>query len=386
MLHIFPKWAVCWMEWSEGKFMLEYCGSQWDWCCPLRDIWKFEGRQCFWSVTVTGCLLALSGPLSRAALTMKSVCLPHDSICPTGQLCRWKTCYQSYELRSITQCFRVFKFCLLFRVQLISKECSHCVNQGMTVLCFVRNFIKGLLCHWQWFCLSFWGHPCKVHSIYIGSWCVHGNFSWVQASDHSFMISSVVVCMLRYVSLYCMLPFLYIIYIYHLLFWIWGMLVKFYTSGLIFQPQRCSWSNTSSCSSSTNNFPECIDTTTGQSIDLFEIIYAYMFYNLWISLQEGIKAWNSLFKRGHCVWWARDASPAPHSRRRCVHSKPTNAQCAREWAGTTPVPVTAQLNHHVARNDQVAAVLRKQLREIRVAEGTLFSELLASTLALIYKS
>ena len=96
-----------------------------------------------------------------------------------------------------------------------------------------------------------------------------------------------------------------------------------------------------------------------------------------ISLKHVPVSWNSP---------RRDASPAPHSRRRCVHSKPTNAQCAREWAGTTPVPVTAQLNHHVARNDQVAAVLRKQLREIRVAEGTLFSELLASTLALIYKS
>ena len=136
----------------------------------------------------------------------RAVCIPHDSICPTGQLCRWETCFQSYELRSITQCFRVFKFCLLFRVQLVSKECNHCVNQGMTVLCFVRNFIKGLLCHWQWFCLSFWGHPCKIHSIYIGSWCVHGNFSWVQASDHSFMTGSVVICMLRYMSLYCMLP------------------------------------------------------------------------------------------------------------------------------------------------------------------------------------
>lgn len=174
------------------------------------EIWG-GGGQCFWSVTGTGCLLALSGPLSRAALTMKSVCLPHDSICPTGQLCRWKTCSQSYELRSITQCFRVFKFCLLFRVQLISKERNHCINQGMTVLCFVRNFIKGLLCRWRWFCLSFWGHPCKVPSVYTGSWCVHGNFSWVPASDHSFMISSVAICMLRSVSLYCMLPFLYII-------------------------------------------------------------------------------------------------------------------------------------------------------------------------------
>lgn len=29
-----------------------------------------------------------------------------------------------------------------------------------------------------------------------------------------------------------------------------------------------------------NNFPECIDITTGQGIDLFEIIYAYRFSNL----------------------------------------------------------------------------------------------------------
>ena len=27
--------------------MLEYCGSQWDWSCPLRDIWKFEGGAVF---------------------------------------------------------------------------------------------------------------------------------------------------------------------------------------------------------------------------------------------------------------------------------------------------------------------------------------------------
>ena len=69
-----------------------------------------------------------------------------------------------------------------------------------------------------------------------------------------------------------------------------------------------------------------------------------------------------------------------------MHSKPTNAQCTREGAGPTPVPVTARLNHHAARNDQVAAVLCKQLQEIRVAEGPLFSELLESTLALIYKN
>ena len=87
----------------------------------------------------------------------------------------------------------------------------------------------------------------------------------------------------------------------YLLFWIWGMLVKLYTSGLIFQPQRCSWPNTSSCLSSTNNFPECIDITIGQGIDLFEIIYACRFYNLWISLQEGKKAWQTVLLRGAIV-------------------------------------------------------------------------------------
>ena len=198
------------MEWSEGKLMLEYCGSQWDWSCPLRDIWKFEGGAVFLVRHRDWVSVGIEWTFVQSC-SHNEECL--SSICPTGQLCRWKTCSQSYELRSITQCFRVFKFCLLFRVQLISKERNHCINQGMTVLCFVRNFIKGLLCRWQWFCLSFWGHPCKVPSVYTGSWCVHGNFSWVPASDHSFMISSVAICMLRYVSLYCMLPFLYVIYI-----------------------------------------------------------------------------------------------------------------------------------------------------------------------------
>lgn len=49
-------------------------------------------------------------------------------------------------------------------------------------------------------------------------------------------------------------------------------------------------------------------------------------------------------------------------------------------------PITAQLNHHTARNDQVAATLCEQLWEISLAEGMLSSESLESTSALIYKS
>ena len=205
--------------------------------------------------------------------------------------------------------FRVFKFCFLLRVQLVSKECNHCVNQGMTVLCFARNFIKGLLCCWQWFCLSFWGHPCKIPSTYIGSWCVHGNFSWVQASDVSFMISSVVVCMLRYVSLYSMLPSLYITYFT-------------YFSGF----GACWWNSTpldwfSSHQDApgpthhhliTNNFPECIDITTGQGIDLFEIIYAYRFYKLWISLRKAKRHDKQFFEEGPlCLVGQRRLSSSP---------------------------------------------------------------------------
>lgn len=49
-------------------------------------------------------------------------------------------------------------------------------------------------------------------------------------------------------------------------------------------------------------------------------------------------------------------------------------------------PNQARLNHHTARNDQVAATLCEQLWEISLAEGMLSSESLESTSALIYKS
>lgn len=55
-------------------------------------------------------------------------------------------------------------------------------------------------------------------------------------------------------------------------------------------------------------------------------------------------------------------------------------------AGTKPAPITALLNYHVADNDQVAALPCERLQEINLAEGMLYSELLESTLALIYKS
>lgn len=154
-----------------------------------------------------------SGPLSRGALAMKSgLPPPHDSVCPTGQLCRWKTCFQPSKLRSTTQCLGFLNLCFLLRVQLVSKECNHCVTRGWLFFVCIGNFIKGLLCCWQWFCLSFWGHPCKIHSTYIGSWCVHGiSHGYKHLMSPSWLVWS--FCMLRYVSLYSMLPSLYITYI-----------------------------------------------------------------------------------------------------------------------------------------------------------------------------
>lgn len=52
----------------------------------------------------------------------------------------------------------------------------------------------------------------------------------------------------------------------------------------------------------------------------------------------------------------------------------------------SPDPGTAWLNDHVADNGQVAAVSSEQLQEIGLAAGMLYSELLESTLAFIYKS
>lgn len=49
-------------------------------------------------------------------------------------------------------------------------------------------------------------------------------------------------------------------------------------------------------------------------------------------------------------------------------------------------PITAWLNYYVAVNDQFAATAREKLLEISLGDGMLCSELLESTLALIYKS
>lgn len=69
-----------------------------------------------------------------------------------------------------------------------------------------------------------------------------------------------------------------------------------------------------------------------------------------------------------------------------MHCKRTAPSRMSNIGSDRACPHQSPANHHVADNDQVVAVPCEQLQEISLAEGMLSSELLESTLALIYKN